>query len=108
MEQLRRQHMLQCDVFKDVCDRIFTITGKLRMSISVSLNFQVGDVGSYTLLFKDFIDKLETFVGEILGAIEADAREVATLAAECVLINVHLIVPTTPFAKMVKPLEKGA
>lgn len=78
------------------------------MALSGSLNFQVDGVGSYSLFFEEFIAKLETFTGEFLETIEAEAREVATLAGERVLGNLHLIDVAFLYAELVKPPMKGA
>ena len=39
MDQLRGQPKMQCDVFKEVQDHVFTIAGRLRMALSGSINF---------------------------------------------------------------------
>lgn len=59
MDQLRGQRKMQCDVFKEVRDRVFMIAGKLRMALSESQNFQANDVGSYALFLKEFVPSLK-------------------------------------------------
>lgn len=98
---------MHCDIFKEVYDRIFTITGKLVMTLSGSRDFQADDMGSYALFFQGFVAQLEAFTKEFLGAIEAKAREVAMLAGERVFTNLHLIDPAFPFVELVKSFEKS-
>ena len=59
------------------------------------------------MFFTEFVAKMEAFTEEFLETIEAKAHDVAMLAGERVLTNIHLIDPAFPFAELVKPLGKG-
>lgn len=76
--QREEQWNAQCEAFKEIYDCLFSMARTPGITLSGSLRFPVGDVGSYASFLQGFVTKLKEVATDFHQTIGSECRELGT------------------------------